>query len=97
MDVKKLAHREYRKRHDKVALRVHWEVCKYRIECNDKWYDHQLLPVLKNGNVKITCDSTFYTDKKLKHNRPDITLVDKDTGINTYRHGCTSGQERHHD
>ena len=34
---KKLAQREYRKRHDKVALRVHWEICrKYGIECTDK-------------------------------------------------------------
>lgn len=33
---KKLAQREYRKRHDKVALRVHWEMCiKYGIECTD--------------------------------------------------------------
>ena len=32
---KKLAQREYRKRHDKVALRVHWELCrKHGIERN---------------------------------------------------------------
>ena len=34
---KKLAQREYRKHHDKVALRVHWEMCrKYGIGWNDK-------------------------------------------------------------
>ena len=77
---KKLAQREYSKRHDKVALRVHWEMCrKYGIECNDKWYDHQLLPTAENGEVRITWDITIYTDKVLKHNRPDITLVHKDT------------------
>ena len=43
---KQLAQREYRKRHDKVALRVHWEMCtKYGTECTDKWYDHQPLPI----------------------------------------------------
>ena len=72
--------REYRKRHDKVAQRVHWETeGKYGIECNDKWYDHQPLPTAENGEVTITWDMAFYTDKVLKHNRPDITLVHKDT------------------
>ena len=34
---KRLTQREYKKRHDKVALRVHWEMCrKYGIECTDK-------------------------------------------------------------
>ncbi|XP_068708265.1 uncharacterized protein [Montipora foliosa] len=64
---KKLAPREYRKRHDKVALRVHWEMCrKYGIECTDKWYDHQPLPTAENGEVKITWQMTIYTDKVLK-------------------------------
>ena len=77
---KKLAHREYWKRHHKVVLRVHWEMCrKYGIECNDKWYDHQPLPTAENGVVRITWDMTIYTDKVLKHNRPDNTLVHKDT------------------
>ena len=76
---KKLAHREYGKRHDEVALRVHWEMCRYGIECNDKWYDHQPLPTAENGEVRITWEMTIYTDKVLKHNRPDITLVHKDT------------------
>ena len=61
---KKLAQREYRKHHDKVALRVHWEMCrKYGIECNDKWYGHKHLPTAENGEVRITWDMTIYTDK----------------------------------
>ena len=77
---KKLAQNEYRKRHDNVALRVHWEMCrKYGIHCTDKWYDHQSLPIVENGEVRVTWDMTIYTDKVLKHNRPDITLVHKDT------------------
>ncbi|XP_037776983.1 uncharacterized protein LOC119573955 [Penaeus monodon] len=76
----KLAQGEYRKRHDKVALRVHWEICrKYGIECTDKWYDHQPLAVAENRDVRITWDMTVYTDKKLNHNRPDITRLRKDT------------------
>ena len=77
---KTLAQREYRKRHDKVALWVHWDMCrKYGVECNEKWYDHQPLPTTENGEVRITCYMTIYTDKVLKDNRPDITLVHKDT------------------
>ena len=79
-ECKKLTQREYRKRHDKVALRVHWEMCrKYGIECTNKWYDHQPLSTAENGEVRITWDMTIYTDKVLKHNRPDITLMHKDT------------------
>ena len=45
------------------------------IECTDKWYDHQPLPIVENGEVTITWDMTIYTDTVLKHNWPDITLV----------------------
>ena len=44
---RKLAPKEYRRRHDKVALQVHWELCRiYELECNDKWYDYQPLPII---------------------------------------------------
>ena len=63
-----------------MALQIHWEMCrKYGIECTDKWYDHQPLPIAENGEVRITRDMTISTDKVLKHNWPDITLVHKDT------------------
>ena len=65
-----------------MALRVHWDMCrKYGIECNDKWYDHRPSPTTENGEVRITWpwEMTIYTDKVLKHNRSDITLVHKDT------------------
>ena len=48
-------------------------------ECADKWYDHQPLAVAEKRDVRITWDMTIYTDKKLNHNRLDITLVWKDT------------------
>ena len=70
---KRLAQREYKKRHDKVALRVYWEMCrKYGIECTDKWYDHQPLAVAETRDVRITWDRTVHTDKKLNYNRPGI-------------------------
>ena len=52
---------------------------KYGIECGDKWYEHQPLAVAENRGVRITWNMTVCTDKKLNHNRPDITVVRKDT------------------
>ena len=36
------------------------------------------MPVTENDEVKLTWDMTTYTDKKLKHNRPDITVLLKE-------------------
>ena len=72
---KKLAQRKYRKRHDEVALRVHWEICrKYGIECTDKWYDHQPLAVTENREVRITIFLSVYTDKKMNDQIDRILL-----------------------
>lgn len=50
---RKLAQADPRKRHCKVALRVHSELCrKYWLECTGKWYDHQPFPVVENGKVR---------------------------------------------
>ena len=35
-----LAGKEYRRRHDRMGLRVYWEVCKlYGVKCAEKWYE----------------------------------------------------------
>ena len=76
----KLAQREYRKHQDKLALQVHWELCrKYGLERTDKKYDHHPLPVVLNGELRITWDMTIPTDKRLKCNWPDMTVAQKDT------------------
>ena len=37
----KLAQKEYKRRHDNVAKKVHWDLCKKNgLECTDKWYEH---------------------------------------------------------
>ena len=33
------------------------------------------MPIAENGEVRITWDTNIYTDKVLKHSRPEITLV----------------------
>ena len=37
----KLAQKQYKRRHDNVARRVHWELCKkHGLESSDRWYEH---------------------------------------------------------
>ena len=64
-----------------------------------RYFWHQLLPDAENRKVRVTWNTNIYTDKRLKHNRPDITLVYKDTHtvMVIYRHSCTSGPQHHHD
>ena len=38
----------------------------------------QPLPVAESREVRITWDMTIFRDKRMKHNRPDITVVHKD-------------------
>ena len=39
------------------------------------------MTIVENREVRVTWDVTIYTDKILRHNRPDITLVLKWTLI----------------
>ena len=51
---------------------------KYDLECGEKWYEHQPLPVIENDQVNLVWDGTIVTDRRVSHNRSDITLVLKD-------------------
>ena len=46
----KLAQKEYRKKHGKVPIQVHWDI--------SNRYEHKWLPVVKNDGVKVVCDMT---------------------------------------
>ena len=73
-----LTQSEYKTRHDKVASRLHWEVCKeHGLEHAPKWYEHVPQRCQENEKVKVLWDMTFFSDKKLPHNRPDISIFDK--------------------
>ena len=74
----KLAQKEYRRRHDKVASRVHWELCKkYGLECTERWYEHKPSAVMECEEVTLYWDLTIQTDRTVEHNRPDIVLIEK--------------------
>ena len=73
-----LAKNQYRKRHNKVAKKIHWLLRKkFQLECNDKWYEHVPDSVLENERCKILWDFPIQTDKVIEHRRPDIVYIDK--------------------
>lgn len=75
-----LAQYHYRKRHDKMGLRVYWELCrKYNIECSSLWYLESPESVRKSecGNYEIWWDRLVETPRKLNHCRPDIVLINR--------------------
>ena len=75
-----LAQLEYKRRHDRMGLRVYWELCrKYGIKCSEKWYEECPDEVRKSvcGEYEIWWDRPVQTPKRLEHNRPDVIVIDK--------------------
>jgi hypothetical protein len=74
----KLAQGEYKKRHDRVALLIHWELCAiHGFQRSKNWFDHRAEPVIQNDNVKILWDFNIHTDRVIDARRPDIVVVVK--------------------
>ena len=75
----KLAQKQYRHwRHDRVALVIHWTLCKrFGFPHSDQWYEHVPERVLENENVKLLWDFSIQMDHHLEHNKPDILIHEK--------------------
>ena len=74
-----LAQKEYRKRHDRMGLRVYWELLvKYGFERSEKWYQEVPDPVriTSDRRYEIRWDQTIPTARKLDHNKPDVVMID---------------------
>ena len=77
-ECKKLAQREYKKRHDRVASIIHWELCAiHGFQRSKNWFDHLAESVMENDRVKILWDFNIHTDRVIEARRPDIVVVDK--------------------
>jgi hypothetical protein len=75
----KMAQTEYRKRHDKVAQLIHWNLCKrYQLEHRRNWYEHQAESVTENEKAKILWDCAIQTDHIIQARRPDIVVQEKE-------------------
>ena len=78
----RLAQKEYKRRHDMVGERVHWEVCrKFDIRVNNNWYEDEPEAVIENNQCKILWDFEVQTDHVIKERRPDLVAVDKEKRI----------------
>jgi len=75
-----LAGKEYRRRHDRMGLRVYWELCRANdIKCAPNWYEEvpDTVRAKADCSVEIWWDRSVQTTKALKHNRPDVVVVDR--------------------
>ena len=74
-----LAQKQYKEwRHDAICRVIHWRMCiDYGLDHADKWYEHRPETVVENEEIKLLWDMRIQTDKVLKHNKPDILLMDK--------------------
>ena len=74
-----LAKREYKRRHDMVGKRIHWEICKkYQVKVKDKWYEHEPEGVIETEKCKILWDFMVQTDRIIPARRPDVIIIDKE-------------------
>ena len=74
----KLAQKEYRRRHDNVAKKIHWDLCKkHETEHQEKWYYHIPSSVVDNDSVKFLWDISIQCDNVIEARRPDIVVIDK--------------------
>ena len=77
-ECKKLAQREYKRRHDTVAKLVHWKLCeKHNPEKTEKQYEHCPERVVEDHDVKLIWDITIQCDNVMEARRPGLILVDK--------------------
>lgn len=76
----KLAQKEYKRRHDKVATAIHWTLCKrYDLDAADRWYQHVPEVVQENEKVKLIWDFNIQTDLEIGARRPDLVLVHRES------------------
>ena len=74
----KMAQKEYKRWHDLVGKKIHWEVCrKFGIEVSKKWYQYEPETVVENENSKILWDMNIQTDHVIEARRPDMVVIDK--------------------
>ena len=50
----KLAQKDYKRRQNNVAKKVHWYICKKkRLEHSEKWYEHAPEGAVENEEIKV--------------------------------------------
>ena len=74
----KLVQKLYERRHDNVAKKVHWHICKEnRLEHSEKWYKHAPEGAVENEEIKVLWDINIQCDNLIQARPPDIIVIDK--------------------
>jgi len=76
---KQLRQTEFKRRHDKMGLRVYWEVCgRHGLKRTEKWYEETPDPVRKSadGRYEVWWDQKVNIPTAFEANRPDLVVID---------------------
>ena len=74
----KMAQKEFKRRHDWVGKKIHWEAClKYGFDVKSKWYEHEPETTMDNDVSTILWDFNIQTDHVIQARRPDLIIKDK--------------------
>ena len=76
---KSLRQTEFKRRHDKMGLRVYWEVCGKRgLQRSSNWYEETPDPIRKSadGRYEVWWDQKVSTPTAFEANRPDLVVID---------------------
>ena len=74
----KLAQKEYKRRHDNVAKKVHWDICKNKgLEHSEKCYEHASEGAVENEEIKVLWDINIQRDNLIEAKRPELIVIDK--------------------
>ena len=74
----KLAQKEYKRRHDNVAKKVHGDICKKNgLEHGEKWYEHAPKGAVENKEIKVLWDINIQCDNLIEARRPDLIVIDE--------------------
>ena len=93
-ECKKLAQRDYKRRHETVAKLVHWKLCeKHNLERKQKWYKHCPEGDVEDDDVKLIWDINIQCDV-MEARRPDLILVDKKAKSFVIIHAAVPGDCR---
>ena len=74
----KLARKEYKRRHDNVTKKLHWDIYKKNgLEPSEKWYEHAPEGAVENEEIKVLRDINIQCDNLIEARRPDLIVIDK--------------------
>ena len=77
-ECRKIVLKEYKTRHDWVSKMIHWEMCKkLKFDHTNKWYIHNLTPLLENYLHKLLWDFEIHTDHQILAKGADLIIINK--------------------